>query len=207
MGLRKFSLSIQDSTQEVAVGLDVHDVQQALTVANATIRRQSIWQAQLSPQVVQLLCAHVLQEADEHVLEALFVALARSRDPQVVIPMLNLLESEDALLRNRALEVLALHPQAALSQIAQRFTDADSDARIFMVNLMTDLHHADVLPWLVQALQQESHVNVVGALIEVLTEVADARAVPALQQVQQRFADEPFVAFAAQMALERIGAA
>jgi hypothetical protein len=54
-------------------------------------------------------------------------------------------------------------------------------------------------------LEEESHVNVCAAAVDVLTDVGDEEAVPALLALKRRFADEPFMTFAVDMAVRRIG--
>lgn len=78
--------------------------------------------------------------------------------------------------------------------------------RIFTVNLLGELRHSEVNRWLSQVLAQESQVNVVAAAIEVLAETGGAAERPGLQRVRERFADDPFIGFATELALERIEA-
>ena len=56
-------------------------------------------------------------------------------------------------------------------------------------------------------LMHEAHVNVVAAALEVLAEVGTPLAAKALGSVRQRFADDPFIGFAADLAQQRIEAA
>ena len=56
------------------------------------------------------------------------------------------------------------------------------------------------------SLEQASH-HVVAAAIEVMTEVGDAQDLPMLRALSTRFDNDPFVGFAADMAIERIEAA
>ena len=204
MGLKKFKSQSFEDSGDGALWLSAQQLQHGLHNTDAQVRRKHVWQAESCPQVTQMLLQHLPTECEEQVLEAIFVALARSADPMVVEPLLDLLSSEDVWLRNRALEMLAAYPQPVLEHVMQRFEHADADTRIFLVNLMTDLRHPQVLPWLLQVLEFEAHVNVVAAALEVLAEVGDASALPVLDEVLQRFAHEPFMVFAAQLAQQRI---
>ena len=60
--------------------------------------------------------------------------------------------------------------------------------------------------WLAQVLRSEVEVNVVGAALEVLAEVGGPEALEALRAARTRFAADPFIVFAADLALERIEA-
>lgn len=61
--------------------------------------------------------------------------------------------------------------------------------------------------WLAQVLAREAAVNVVGAALEVVAEVGTPAMAPAVRAVRERFANEPYIVFAADLALERIEAA
>lgn len=207
MGLRKFTPQAHDAVVTAAPAMSTAELEQALVSTEPELRRFAIWQCPCTEETLPLLLAHLAAERDEQVLEVLMTALARSQDERVVPVLLDLLDSEHTMLRNRALEVLGAYPQAVMAQIAQRFAKADSDERIFLVNLTADLRDTAVQAWLLQVLQAEGHVNVVAAALEVLVEIGDHQALPALAQVQQRFAAEPFIGFAVQLAQQRLGAA
>ena len=78
--------------------------------------------------------------------------------------------------------------------------------RIFAVNLLVELRHPRVPDWLVVVLTHESAVNVVAAALEVAAEVGTPMMAPALKAVRHRFAHEPYIVFATELALERIAA-
>jgi HEAT repeat protein len=152
------------------------------------------------------LGAQLQVERDASVREAAFISLASMAGDAAAGALLPLLRSEDAALRNGAIESLAGMPQAVTPRIAALLADADPDVRLFSVNLLGELRHAQVLPWLLQVLQREVEVNVVAAAIEVLAEVGQPEHVPALRAARQRFARHAFIGFAADMAIERIEA-
>jgi len=68
------------------------------------------------------------------------------------------------------------------------------------------LRHDLVPQWLVQVMAQDAEVNVVAAAIEVLAEVGAPEHVGALRSAARRFAGDPFIGFAAQVAEQRIQA-
>lgn len=152
------------------------------------------------------LGAQLQREPDLRVREALLASLAAIGTPAAAQALLPLLRSEDAQLRNGAIESLAQMPDAVAPVLPPLLADADADVRLFAVNLLAELRHPDVLPCLVQVLAQESAVNVVAAAIDVLAEVGGPPQLPALEAAAARFAGEPFVAFAARIARERMEA-
>ncbi len=147
----------------------------------------------------QLMC-----ERDSTVRQSLFTSLSAQPGDEAVNVLLPLLRSEDAELRNGAIEVLAGMPAAVGPRIKALLKDRDVDVRIFTVNLLGDLRHSQVRPWLLEAMHNDAAVNVVAAALEVLAEVGVPEDLPALTQARQRFPDDPFIGFAAEMAAQRI---
>ncbi len=159
------------------------------------------------PEAAEALTRRLAEEADNSVREVICTTLTRIGGVAVVEGVEPLLRSEDANLRNSAIEVLSALPQAIGPRIEALLHDEDVDVRIFTVNLLGELKHPEVTHWLRQVLQEDDHVNVVAAAIEVLAEVGSPKALPALQQARKRFANDPFIGFAADLAQQRIEAA
>lgn len=158
-------------------------------------------------EAVSALGQRLLAERDGRVREAVFTGLASTPGEAAVNALLPLLRSEDASLRNGAIEALSSMPQAVGPRIAALLRDPDADVRIFTVNLLGELRHEQVLAWLLQVLASEPQVNVVAAAIEVLAELGAPEHVAPLRAASRRFADDPFIAFAADMAAQRMQAA
>ena len=148
----------------------------------------------------------LLSERDTSVRTALFTTLAGFANADAVNALLPLLRTEDAGLRNGAIEALTEMPEAVAPRIQALLHDSDPDVRIFTVNLLAELRHEQVNTWLRHVLQKETAINVVAAAIEVMTEVGEPQDVHVLREAGARF-DDPFVGFAADMAIERIEAA
>jgi len=157
------------------------------------------------PEAAAAVCARLAIETDPSVRTVLFSSAARLGGSAVVAALVPLLRSEDAALRNGAIEVLAGLPDAVAPHIERLLNDADSDVRIFTVNLLGDLQHANVAHWLEQVLMHDPTVNVVGAALEVMAEVGSAQSLPALRESARRFADDAYIGFAVNLAIERIG--
>lgn len=172
--------------------------------ADASVRRWAARDLALHAPSAARLCAHLQHEADAGVREAVFTTLARIGSDEVVRGLLPLLRSEDANLRNGALEVLTGLPEVVAPCIDALLHDHDSDVRIFAVNLLSDLRHPGVPKWLTQVLMHEAQVNVVGAALDVVAEVGTPAMQPALAAVLRRFPEEPYIEFTAGLALERM---
>lgn len=174
--------------------------------ADADVRRWAARDLAAHPQAAPRLAARLEAEVDVSVRAVIFSSLAQVGGTTVVDAVLPLLRSEDAMLRNGAIDVLAGLPDAVAPRIETLLNDADSDVRIFGVNLLGQLPHPRVPLWLAQVLQHETEANVAGAALDVLAEVGGPELAQPLRQILVRFADEPYIAFAAQLVLLRIEA-
>jgi len=172
-----------------------------------SIRRWAARDLSAQPQACAALCQHLLHEKDGSVREVVFTTLGCIGGTPVVDGVLPLLRSEDANLRNSAIELLAGLPDAVGPRIDTLLADPDPDVRIFTVNLLGDLKHPNLVRWLAQVLHDDAHVNVVAAALEVIAEVGATDALPAVQLARQRFTGDPFIEFAADLAVQRIEAA
>jgi HEAT repeat protein len=173
--------------------------------ADATVRRWAARDLAAHPEAAAALCARLADEPDLNVRSALFSSAARLGGDAVARALVPLLRSEVPGLRNGAIEVLAGLPDAVAPHIVQLLADADSDVRIFTVNLLGDLQHPRVPQWLSQVLLHDAAVNVVGAALEVLAEVGTPASLPALCSAAKRFPDDAYIGFAVDLAIERIG--
>lgn len=177
-----------------------------LRSGDAEQRRWAARDLATHPTSAATLGEQLAREPDSSVREALFTSLCAQASEGAASALLPLLRSEDAALRNGAIEALAGMPAAVAPRISQLLADDDADVRIFTVNLLGELHHEQVPAWLLQVLQQDRQVNVVAAAIEVLAEVGAPEHLGALKAARQRFADDAFIGFAIDMAVQRIEA-
>jgi len=207
MALRKSNTV--EALREVADREHARDLPGLLAQLRSGDVEQRRWAARdLSPhaEAAAALGEQLLREREPSVREAMFTSLATMASEAAVAALLPMLRSEDAQLRNGAIEGLCSMPQAVAPRVAALLRDADADVRIFTVNLLGDLRHDQVLPWLRQVMQHDDAINVVAAAIEVLAEVGSPSDIKALRAAQQRFAGDAFIGFAADMAIERIEA-
>jgi HEAT repeat protein len=207
MGLRK--THTPDALREVIDREHARDLDGLLDQLRSGDVDQRRWAARdlaRHPQATAALGAQLLRATEASVREALLTSLQAMPGDSAVSALLPLLRSEDAQLRNGAIEALAGMPLAVAPQVAALLQDSDADVRILTVNLLGDLRHAQVLTWLLQVLHDEPEVNVVAAAIEVLAEVGQPCHTGALRAARERFADDAFIAVAADMAIKRIDA-
>jgi len=114
------------------------------------------------------------------------------------------LRSEEADLRNEAIEAMKQLPEAVAPIMLGLLMDEDSDVRIFAVNILESLRHPQVEAWLLQVIDIDDHVNVCGTAVDLLGEVGGSASLASLQRLKARFAEEPYIQYAADLAIKRI---
>lgn len=145
------------------------------------------------------------KETSSRVREAIFTALARigtSASAAAVVPYLR---SDDPEIRTGALDALRAMPDGAAAHLSDLLRDDDADVRLLACELVRNQPADAANTMLCALLSAEREANVCAAAIEVLAETGDARALPALQDCAARFPDDPFLAFAISLAIDRIG--
>lgn len=171
--------------------------------ARRKIAARSLWGRE---DAAASLCDRFIIEDDMPTREVLAVAIMRTGGRVAVERLLPLLSSDNATLRNQAIEILQTLPVDVAPHMEELLDEPDSDVRIFAVNILEALRHPKVEDWLIAVITTDRHVNVVGTALDLLAEVGTSAALPSLSRVRDRFADEPYVQFAAANAMKRIGA-
>lgn len=175
--------------------------------ASPACRREAahaLMQAGEAAAAVPALLARLAREEEVAVREAIFTALAGIGGAAVAEGMIALLRSEDAGLRNGAVEVLQLLPEPTAARIETMLADADADVRILALNVVGSLPRAEAPRWLCRVLAEDPDPRVCGTAVDALAEAGGPEAVEPLRQVARRFADDPYIAFAAKLAIRRI---
>ena len=152
----------------------------------------------------EALIARLKREADPSVRDAILTTLTSQGNTIAVQGLVDCLRSEDAALRNEAIEVMKLLPEEVALIMNSLLTDADSDVRIFAVNILESLCHAQVETWLMDVIEQDAHVNVCATAVDLLGEVGTSASRAALMHLKAKFPDEPYICFAVDLALKRI---
>lgn len=159
------------------------------------------------PKATEALIECLKREEDVSVREVILSTLTLLGDAAAVDGLVDCLRSEDAALRNEAIAAMQQLPDAVAPIIRGLLGDANPDVRIFTVNILETLRHPMVETWLIEVIDQDPHVNVCGAAVDLLGEVGTPAARKPLLSLKARFADEPYIRFATDLALTRLGAA
>ena len=180
------------------------DLQVSLDDDNPTVRRWAARDLVNCQDVATALVNRLKREGDLSVREVILTTLTRIGDSTAVAGLVDCLRSEDAALRNEAIEAMKQLPDEVAPIIRGLLADGDPDVRIFAVNILESLRHPDVEAWLIEVIEAEPHVNVCGAALDLLSEVGTDAALEPLARFKARFVDEPYIQFATDLALSRI---
>lgn len=171
---------------------------------DSKVRRWAVRDLAQLPNASAVLVTRLEHEENASVRTAILNALAKLSDTIAMTGLVECLRSEEAALRNEAIEILKELPNEVEPIIDGLLTDADSDVRIFAVNILESLRHQHVEQWLIGVVEKDPHVNVCSTALDLLSEVGSELAVPAIEKLKARFPDEPYVCFSADLALKRI---
>ncbi|WP_353684299.1 HEAT repeat domain-containing protein [Thermodesulfovibrio sp. 3907-1M] len=151
------------------------------------------------------LIAQLMKEKDISVRELIISSLIAIGDEKAIEGLIDCLKSDDAHLRNSAIEALKQIPDKVAPHIERLLNSSEPDVRIFTINILESLRHPDVIKWLIEVIERDENVNVCATALDLLAEIGTEKAIPAIKRVKEKFKDEPYIQFAADLALRRIG--
>jgi HEAT repeat protein len=156
------------------------------------------------PDGLRLLRCAMAVEREPRVREAIFTSLARIGTSESAEAVLPCLRSDDSHLRTAALDALRAMPAAIGSHLPHLLHDADPDVRLLACDLVREQPSAEACRLLGEVLERDSEANVCAAAVEVLAETGGPDLLPSLARCAARFPDDPFLAFAIEIAKERL---
>ena len=146
------------------------------------------------------------REEDVSVREVILTTLTSMGDAVAVAGLVDCLRSEGVALRNEAIEAMKQLPDEVAPIMRGLLADASPDVRIFAVNILESLRHPEVESWLIAVIDNDPHLNVCATAVDLLGEVGSSAAREPLERLKARYANEPYIQFAADLALKRITA-
>ena len=156
------------------------------------------------PDASAALVKRLSTEDDISVREVILTTLTFLGDEAAVAGLVECLRSENASLRNEAIEAMKQLPNEVAIIIRGLLLDKDADVRIFAVNILETLRHPDVESWLITVIEKDPLLNVCATAVDLLGEVGTMAASESLERLNLRFPEEPYIQFATKLALERI---
>jgi HEAT repeat protein len=157
-----------------------------------------------APEAVDVLASALAEPSDSRLREAIFTSLARQNSIAGYDAILRYLRSDDAELRNFALDAMRLMADQTAQRLPALLNDSDPDIRLLACELAHQMPPAAAAPLLGALLEREPQVNVCAAAIEVLAEIGGPAELAQLDGCTARFPAEFFLTFSAKTAAERI---
>jgi len=183
---------------------EIDQILAALEGADAGGRRQAARQIAGCPDAAKALMSRLKREEEVAVREVILNTLVRLKDISIVDGLAECLRSEDAALRNETIESFKQLGHEVDPILESMLADPDPDVRIFVVNILESQRHSEAESWLIKVIEEDSHVNVCATAVDLLCEVGTEASSDALLRLKARFASEPYIQFAADLALKRI---
>jgi HEAT repeat protein len=203
MGLIKIPHD-HDDTEKRAHSRDYAGLVTQLSETDPAARRWAARDLLQHPHSTPELVARLECEEDASVREVILTSLTRLGDECAVAALVALLRSQEARFRNEAIEAMQSLPDKVAPIIGDLLSDTDPDVRIMAVNVLESLRHPDVETWLIEVIDRDTTVNVCATAVDLLGEIGTEAAVDALRRLKVRFADEPYIQFASDLALKRV---
>lgn len=194
----------RDISEDDEPSLDCNDIRNNLMSDSKDKRRWAARDITQCPGASELLLDQLAVEEDTPVRQIILSSLTQIGDQEAVNGLVECLRSEDAALRNEAIEAMKLLPQEVALIMQNLLSDPDPDVRIFSVNILESLCHPSVESWLLDVISDDEHVNVCATAVDLLGEVGSQTSLTALEALKQRFPEEPYIQFAADLAIKRI---
>jgi HEAT repeat protein len=204
MGLVKQKSTHLAGRSKPEPGLDCNHLGAALEGADAGGRRQAARDIARCPDAARALIARLKREEDAAVREVILNTLVRLKDTSIVDGLAECLRSENSALRNATIEAFQQLGHEVDPILESLLADPDPDLRIFVVNILESQRYSGAENWLIKIIEEDSHVNVCAMALDLLCEVGTEASSAALLRLKARFAPEPYIQFAADLALKRI---
>jgi HEAT repeat protein len=176
----------------------------ALEGSDVSGRRQAARDIAHCPNAVAALVSRLKREEDVAVREVILNALIRLNDPSAVSGLVDCLRSENTALRNETIETFKQLGHEVDLILQSLLADPDPDIRIFAVNILESQRHSEAESWLIKVIEEDAHVNVCATAVDLLCEIGTQASSDSLVRIKARFAPEPYIQFACNLALKRI---
>ena len=193
-----------DRQDERTQNRELSGLLEALVSSDPAARRWAVRDLVQYSDAAGALTAQLKVENDASVRKAILLALTQSGSREAIDGLVGCLRSEDVAMRNEAIEAMKLMPDSVGPLMNSLLHDTDPDVRIFSVNVLESLKHPNVEQWLIDVITHDEHINVCATAVDLLVEVGTVASVIPLQNLKQKFTQEPYISFAADLAIKRI---
>ena len=117
--------------------------------------------------------------------------------------MIEMLKSDNAYLRNAAIEFLQNYGEEVKPYIEELFNSKDRDIRIFAINILGDVKFEESVNMLRRFILKEQDINALVTAIDYLGEIGNQDDIKLLEALKKEINDS-YVHFAIDLAIKRI---
>ncbi|MEY4504186.1 MAG: hypothetical protein RL154_479 [Pseudomonadota bacterium] len=118
--------------------------------------------------------------------------------------VMELLQMENAFVRNIAISVLRSYGEAIRYYIVKYLIGDDRDLRIFAINVLGDVNFKESREMLLELLLKEQDLNVAMTAVDYLGEIGQLEDIAQLESLKARFNNDAYVEFAVDNAVRSI---
>ena len=144
-------------------------------------------------------------EDEQKITSFMGSVLAKIEPEQAPIEaILELLNSENAFIRNLAISILRDYGKEIKYYIVKYLLGEDRDLRIFAINVLGDVEFAESRDMLIELLENEADLNVAMTAVDYLAEIGEIEDIGLLESLKDRFNQDPYVEFGVNSAIKSI---
>ena len=144
-------------------------------------------------------------EDEQKITSFMGSVLAKIEPEQAPIEaILELLNSENAFIRNLAISILRDYGKEIKYYIVKYLLGEDRDLRIFAINVLGDVEFAESRDMLIELLENETDLNVAMTAVDYLAEIGEIKDIGLLESLKDRFNQDPYVEFGVNSAIKSI---
>lgn len=156
-------------------------------------------------ETAEMLAAQIASETSLARRAQRLALLIAMDTPEAAAALADLVAHSNAAVRGCGVDGLRrIDPAVGLPAIASLLANRSPDMRIRALDAIERVPDPEIEAWLTSLLDTETQSNVCAMVLDLLAEMGTQTAVSAIRSVRLRFANEPFVAFAADLALSQI---
>jgi HEAT repeat protein len=177
---------------------------QRLADGNPDERRGAARALASDPKALPSLGACITRETDPSVRSALFTSISEIGGPAAATLVAPLVDSADTAVRWLAIGTLKRLGPDAEAALDTLLNHPDADVRLLAIEVTRAWAPEQAAPRLLRIIEADQSANVCVAAVDVATEVGTTVLLEPLQSLRLRFAGQDFLAFAIDVAFDRI---
>ena len=145
-------------------------------------------------------------DVSDHIyINCAFAAFAQKpRREEDFDKMFEMLQSDNAYLRNAAIKFVQEYGKEAKVFIEKLMNSDDRDIRIFAINILGDVNYDESIDMMRYFITKEEDLNALMTAVDYLGEIGSCEDIPLLVAVKDQYKHEPYVTFGIDLAIDKL---